>query len=98
MPIKFVPMICPQCGSQMDVPVDKDMCFCAACGTKILINDDSIKTININQRVTDDARIAEAQAKAKVAQGRQNTILKAIVIVAVFVLDIIIFMVVLSSR
>ena len=64
----------------MDVPVDKDMCYCVACGTKILINDDSIRTININQRVTDEARIAEAQAK--VAEGRQTIILVAIGMIA----------------
>lgn len=65
MAITLVPMICPQCHATIDAPVDKDSCFCTHCGTRILINNDNVKTININQHITDDARIEEAKAKSR---------------------------------
>ena len=65
MAITLVPMVCPQCGASIDVPVDKDECFCTYCGTKILINNENVRTININKttRTIDDAKIAESGMK-----------------------------------
>ena len=57
MAITLVPMICPQCHATIEAPVDKDSCFCTHCGTRILINNDNVKTININRRFrTRDSR------------------------------------------
>lgn len=81
MAITFVPMICPQCGAQLEVPTNKDYCYCVHCGTQLLINDDSVKTINVNHRVTDEARIAETNAKA--AQGKQEFLVATLCIVAI---------------
>ena len=64
MAITLVPMICPQCGATIDAPVSKDECYCTHCGTKILINNENVKTININHRITDDAQVEKAKAKA----------------------------------
>ena len=75
MAITLVPMVCPQCHATIDAPVDKDSCFCTYCGTKILINNDSVKTININQHITDEARIEEAKTKRDRDRARRDIIL-----------------------
>lgn len=88
MAITLVPMVCPQCGAQIDVPVEKDECFCMYCGTKILINNDNVKNININQHIVDEARIEEAKRKSDLS-GRQLVLLTAITLIATIVMMII---------
>lgn len=69
MAITLVPMTCPQCGATIDAPVNQDECFCTYCGAKILINNENVKTININKNVkktnVDEAKIAEVELKNK---------------------------------
>lgn len=73
MAIKLVPLSCPNCGASIDVPVDQDFCYCSYCGTKIAINDDSIKKIYINtttvNRTVDEASIAEAKRRTMVTKA-----------------------------
>ena len=88
MAITLVPMVCPQCHATIDAPVDKDSCFCTYCGTKILINNDSVKTININQHITDEARIEEAKTKRD--RDKQGMIM----VLGVMVMIIIMFLIV----
>lgn len=88
MAITLVPMVCPQCGAQIDAPVDKDECFCMYCGTKILINNENVKTININKHIIDEARIEEAKAK-NVLNGTQTVIVIVISFIAVIAMMLI---------
>ncbi len=73
MAIKLVPLSCPNCGASIDVPVDQDFCYCSYCGTKIAINDDSIKKIYVNtttvNRTVDEASIAETKRKTMVTKA-----------------------------
>ena len=32
----FIPMICPQCGAQIEIVDSRDFGFCSYCGTKIV--------------------------------------------------------------
>ena len=32
----FIPMICPQCGAQIEIDDSRDFGFCSYCGTKIV--------------------------------------------------------------
>lgn len=47
MSLKLVPMICPECGGQIQIPPDIDTAYCTYCGTKIFVDDGS-KTIHIH--------------------------------------------------
>lgn len=90
MAIKLVPLSCPNCGATIDVPVDQDFCFCSYCGTKIAINDDSIKKIIINtttvNHTIDEASIAETK--------RRTIITKALI--GLFVLVVLICIILLT--
>ena len=88
MAITLAPMVCPQCGAQIDVPVEKDECFCMYCGTKILINNENVKTININKHIIDEARIEEAKAK-NVLNGTQTVIVTALSLIAIIAMMLI---------
>ena len=90
MAITLVPMTCPQCGATIEVPVAQDECFCTYCGTRILINNDNVKTININKSVTktkrDEAKLAEVEhkkLKVKVVAGVAGAILLALMILVI---------------
>ena len=79
MAVKLVPMTCPNCKASIEVDTTKDFCFCTYCGTKIFINDDSTKTININTNINhqyierDEARIKEADAHEKIELAKLNS-------------------------
>lgn len=64
MSIKIIPITCPNCGANITIPADKDYVFCTYCGTKIKIDDDSIKTynINLNKTIRDEAAIEKIKA------------------------------------
>lgn len=51
MAVKLVPMTCPNCKATIEIDTTKDFCFCTYCGTKILVNDDSTRTVNINAKI-----------------------------------------------
>lgn len=51
MPVKLIPMTCPSCGGQLEIPDDLQDFYCQYCGTRIHLDDGSTN-ININQTVT----------------------------------------------
>lgn len=70
--IKMIPLTCPKCGAQLDVKEGTKSCYCTYCGTKILINDENVKTVNIHQTITDEAKIKEIEARDK--SDKRNTL------------------------
>lgn len=68
MAVKLIPMTCPNCKASIEIDGTKDFCFCTYCGTKILVNDDSTRTININHHYTetDEAKIEEIKSKERI--------------------------------
>lgn len=61
--VKMIPMICPKCGASLEVKDGTSQCFCTYCGTKILIKDDSVKTININKTEYDKTKVEMMKLK-----------------------------------
>lgn len=60
--IKIVPLICPNCGAELEVRSDTKTCFCTYCGTKLFIDNNSEtvtfnKNINITHRSIDETKI-----------------------------------------
>lgn len=68
MAIKMIPVTCPRCNASIDVDANRDYCFCTYCGTKILMEDDSIKTINLNYHYTktDEAKIEKTKSNERI--------------------------------
>ncbi len=62
--MRLVSLMCPQCGAQLQIDVDRSQAFCQYCGAKLLLDDEST-TININQRIIDEARLKEAEVRLK---------------------------------
>ncbi len=62
--MRLVRQICPNCGAQLQIDPSMGHAFCQYCGTKLLIDDGST-TININQRIIDEARLKEAEVRLK---------------------------------
>lgn len=58
--MKLIKMTCPNCNAELEVDADRKQAFCQYCGTKLLIDDE---TINVNYRYIDEARVMEAQMK-----------------------------------
>jgi len=46
--VKMVPLQCPNCHASIEVKEGSKFCYCTYCGTKILLDDDSVHTENIN--------------------------------------------------
>lgn len=51
MPVKLIPLTCPSCGGQLEIPDEPRDFYCQYCGTRIRLDDGSTN-ININQTVT----------------------------------------------
>lgn len=64
--MKFVPVVCPKCGANLNVEEGRKECFCSYCGTKIVVdNENSKESTNTYVRI-DEARIREAEAKERI--------------------------------
>lgn len=61
--MKLLSMICPHCGAQLSIDIDRRQAFCQYCGNSLLVDDEN--TININSRIVDEARIKEAEVRLK---------------------------------
>ena len=61
--MKLISMICPHCGAQLSIDLDRRQAFCQYCGNTLLVDDEN--TININNRVIDEARLKEAEVRLK---------------------------------
>ena len=61
--MKLISMVCPHCGAQLSIDLDRRQAFCQYCGTKLLVDDEN--TININNRIVDEARLKEAEVRLK---------------------------------
>lgn len=62
MAVKLVPIVCPKCGGQIQVPPDRPTCFCTYCGTQIMLDDGS-QTINIHNYDEADLKRVELEAE-----------------------------------
>jgi predicted RNA-binding Zn-ribbon protein involved in translation (DUF1610 family) len=51
MSVKLIPLTCPSCGGQLEIPDEPRDFYCQYCGTRIRLDDGSTN-ININQTVT----------------------------------------------
>ena len=61
--MKLISMICPHCCAQLSIDMDRRQAFCQYCGTKLLLDDEN--SININNRIVDEARLKEAEVRLK---------------------------------
>ena len=61
--MKLFSMICPHCGAQLSIDLDRRQAFCQYCGNTLLVDDEN--TININNRIVDEARLKEAEVRLK---------------------------------
>ncbi len=62
--MKLVSLMCPHCGARLSVDMDRSKAFCQYCGAQLFIDDENT-TININQRIIDEARLKEAEVRLK---------------------------------
>jgi DNA-directed RNA polymerase subunit RPC12/RpoP len=61
--MKLISMVCPHCGAQLSIDLDRRQAFCQYCGNTLLVDDEN--TININSRIVDEARLKEAEVRLK---------------------------------
>ena len=61
--IKMVSVKCPECNASLSIEEERKQCFCQYCGTKIIVDDDSITH---TYRKVDEARIKEAEANESI--------------------------------
>ena len=59
MSINFIPVICPRCGSNLEVEENRDTVFCQYCGTKIMIHNENEYEYHYVHR--DEAAIKQAE-------------------------------------
>jgi len=60
--MKLINLKCTNCGADLQVDPERKQVFCSYCGTKLLIDDE---TINITNRFVDEARLKEAEVRLK---------------------------------
>ena len=61
--MKLISMLCPHCGAQLTIDMERRQAFCQYCGNTLLVDDEN--TININNRIVDEARLKEAEVRLK---------------------------------
>lgn len=88
--VKMIPLVCHNCGAKLDIKDGTQTCFCTYCGTKILVNNSNIKTINknINQNINirktviDETETKKAESEAK--SEKYSTILLMFIFALIF--------------
>lgn len=100
MPIKASSIHCPNCNAPLNTEGHEGKMYCPFCGAEILLEDDSVKTVNYNVNTnihytkTDEARIKEAETKKSVETVRLDAakmiiLLFGILAILMFVRDFI---------
>lgn len=84
--VKMIPMVCPKCGATIDVQEGTKTCYCTYCGTKILIDDSSTKTINqninIHKTTVDETEVKKAEVKKAEAEASAKTMKYSMLLLA----------------
>ena len=60
--MKLISMRCTNCGADLEIDPERKQVFCSYCGTKLIVDDE---TINITNRIVDEARLREAEVRLK---------------------------------
>ena len=60
--MKLIKLTCSNCGAVLELDVDRKQAFCTYCGTKLYVDDESI---NITNRIIDEARLKEAEVRLR---------------------------------
>ena len=66
--MKMIQINCPNCNGELTVAEDRKELFCEYCGTKILVEDDSVKT----HIVRDEARLKELEMEQALIDKREE--------------------------
>lgn len=77
MPVKLIPLTCPSCGGQLEIPDEPRDFYCQYCGTRIRLDDGSTKlniNANINKTVTirDEAALRRLEIEERRERERQE--------------------------
>ena len=60
--MKLINLRCANCGAELQIDAERKQAFCTYCGTKLLVDDESI---HITNRIIDEARLKEAEIRLK---------------------------------
>ena len=60
--MKLISLKCRECGADLQVDPGRKQVFCSYCGAKLLLDDESI---NITNRIIDEARLKEAEVRLR---------------------------------
>ena len=60
--MKLIRLTCTNCGAELELDADRKQAFCSYCGAKLYIDDESIQITN---RIIDEARLKEAEVRLK---------------------------------
>lgn len=58
--MKIVDIKCPGCGAELHISGDRMECFCEYCGSKILLDDEAVRTVTV---IRDEAKLRELQVE-----------------------------------
>ena len=60
--MKLIKLTCSNCGAEIELDADRKQAFCTYCGTKLYVDNESI---NITNRIIDEARLKEAEVRLR---------------------------------
>ena len=60
--MKLIRLTCANCGAELELDAERKQAFCTYCGAKQFIDDESI---NITNRIIDEARLKEAEVRLR---------------------------------
>lgn len=60
--MKLIRLTCSNCGAELELDADRKQAFCSYCGSKLYVDDESI---NITNRIIDEARLKEAEVRLR---------------------------------
>ena len=67
--MKLINMRCSNCGAELEIDPEKKQMFCSYCGAKLMLDDESVQITN---RIIDEARLKEAEIKLKELEYRHE--------------------------
>lgn len=70
--VKTYSLSCPNCGATVEAKEHRSEMFCEYCGTKILLNDDSVKTINLKSDTIEAIAKDRAERKEQLRKEQKD--------------------------
>ena len=69
--VSLIPLTCPKCGGQLQIPPETSKCYCTYCGTQIIVDDGST-TIHVHNYDEAELKRIELERERLTREGDEQ--------------------------